>query len=173
MANANFSFAWQASLTEDSSILLTGGSLDAVKLTSFTTGTVIYRRITLAPYASAANVVKLWDYTQGDWSSFIVQVVDQAGYCVVAGLCDTFTAGVPTEAAERVQSVDVSCFQPFVLGPQAVRCHATLGTATGVDGSGIPTILTSGTTAAGKWVNMFARNASTTTATEIDVWITG
>jgi hypothetical protein len=76
MANANFSFAWQASLTEDSSILLTGGSLDAVKLTSFTTGTVIYRRITLAPYASAANVVKLWDYTQGDWSSFIVQVVD-------------------------------------------------------------------------------------------------
>lgn len=169
---ANFSFAWQASLSESSSILLTGGSLDAVKLTEFTTGTLIYRRVTLPAYADSSDVVKLWDYTQGDWSSFIVQVVDQEGYAVVAGQCDTFTAGAPTGAAARCQAFDLSCYQPLVLGPQAVRCHATLGTATGVSG-GIPTILTDASTAAGKWVSMYAKNASTTTATELDVWITG
>lgn len=169
---ANFSFAWQASLSESSSILLTGGSLDAVKLTEFTTGTLIYRRVTLPAYADSTDVVKLWDYTQGDWSSFIVQVVDQEGYAVVAGQCDTFTAGAPSGAAARCQAFDLSCYQPLVLGPQAVRCHATLGTATGVSG-GIPTILTDASTAAGKWSSMYAKNASTTTATELDVWITG
>ena len=169
---ANFQFAWQASLTENSSILVTAGSLDAVKLTEYTTGTILYRRVTLPAYADSSDVVKLWDYTQGDWSTMIVQVVDGAGYVLVAGQADTFTAGAPTGAAARCQCFDVSCYQPLVLGPQAVRCHATLATATGVSG-GVPTILTDASTAAGKWASMYVRNSSTTTATEIDVWILG
>jgi hypothetical protein len=169
---ANFQFAWQASLTENSSILVTAGSLDAVKLTEYTTGTILYRRVTLPAYADSSDVVKLWDYTQGDWSTFIVQVTDAAGYCVVAGQCDTFSAGAPTGSAARCQAFDLSCYQPLVLGPQAVRCHATLNTATGVSG-GVPTILTDGSTVAGKWASMYAKNASTTTATEVDVWVLG
>ncbi|NBW15907.1 MAG: hypothetical protein EBR82_48780 [Caulobacteraceae bacterium] len=170
---ASYEFAWQASLTDGSTILVTAGSLDAVKLTSFTTGTIIYRRVTLPAYASSANIVTLWDYTQGDWSTFIVQVTDAAGYCVIADRADIFTAGAPAGTAPRVQATDVSCFQPYVRGPNAVRCHATLSTATGVDGSGIPTILTDAGTAAGKYRAIYAKNASTTTATEIDVWILG
>ena len=169
---ANFSFAWQASLTDGSTILVTAGSLDAVKLTEYTTGTILYRRVTVPAYASSANVVKLWDYTQGDWSTMIVQVTDGEGYVLVAGQADTFTAGAPTGSAPRVQCFDLSCYQPLVLGPQAVRCHATLNTATGVSG-GVPTILTDAGTVAGKWASMYARNSSTTTATEIDVWIMG
>jgi hypothetical protein len=38
---------------------------------------------------------------------------------------------------------------------------------------GIPTILTDGSTVAGKWATMYAKNASTTTATEVDVWVLG
>jgi hypothetical protein len=169
---ANYQLSWQASLTDGSTILVTAGSLDAVKLTEFTTGTIIYRRVTVPAYSSSANVVKLWDYTQGDWSAAIVQVVDGEGYVLVAGQCDTFSSGAPTGSAARCQCFDVSCYQPLVIGPQAVRCHATLATATGVSG-GVPTILTDASTAAGKWVSLYVRNASTTTATEIDVWILG
>lgn len=171
---ATYSFAWQASLTDGAEIVETGGSLDAVKLTNFTYGTAIHRRMTIQKYETSANVYKLWDYTNGDWQAMIIQVLDQSGYVLVAGQADQFASGVPTGSAARVQQWDVSCYQPLVIGPNAVRCHATLTPdATGVNGSGIPNILISTTSVSGKYANIWIRNASTTTATEVDVWFLG
>jgi len=172
MATKDFQFAWQASLS-DGSTIQTAGSLETVKLAEYTTGTLIYRRVTLPAYADSSDVVKLWDYTQGDWSFFAFQIVGGEGYAIVAGQVDAFTAGAPAGTSARVQAFDVTCTHPLVLGPQAARVHVTLATATGVDGSGIPTILTNASTASGKWATLYAKNTSTTDAIEADLWIWG
>ena len=146
---------------------MTAGSLDAVKLTEYTTGTIIYRRVTVPAYASSANVVKLWDYTQGDWSTMIVQVVDGAGTFWSPG---RLTRSPGRAADERRGGVSAStCPATSRSFSARRRFGVTRHSQPRRGGGGVPTILTDASTAAGKWASMYVRNSSTTTATEIDV----
>ncbi len=75
----------------------------------------------------------------------------------------------PAGTHERVAQIDLTCTCPLVINTPLARVHPTLATAAGMSG-GYPHILWDVGTVEGRWYRAWARNQSTTTPIQVDVW---
>lgn len=116
-----------------------------------------------------------WSYTEGFYFDLLMfQSKGGAGVFELAILKDKPTSTTdltPAGAGYRaVASVRVSCHTPFVLNTAVAAVHPTLATAAGLDGSGIPAILTSASSEAGRIYGVWMANTSDTADLDVDVW---
>jgi hypothetical protein len=133
------------------------------------------RTLTKRSSAPMGTPVKLWGYEDGFYFDLLVfQVRGGSGVFELAWLKDKPTSSTdltPAGAGYRsTGSCRVSCHAPFVLNTAVAAVHPTLATAAGIDGDGIPAILTSASTEDGRIYGVWASNLSDTDDLIVDVW---
>lgn len=182
--SATFKFMWGMTYTRDGVTDAHGSLTDPVKEVTIP-GDYTHAKTLKLPKATSLPVVTpvmLWDYTQQQQFEALVFVLrGGAGYVELAWLVDKPVSASDlrpqsevspfTTTHRRVNCVDVTCDAPFVLNTDLARVHATLATATGLDGNGYPSIMTDASTVEGRVARVWAGNYATDADVYCDVFV--
>jgi hypothetical protein len=148
------------------------GSLESPVFDGTTPGT---GRLIATVTIPAGEKMMLWQYGDLGVEDFeLVAIrVKGTGYIYLAFLVDTPTSAsddTPSGTNPRWREVDVSCKIPFLLNTDAARVNPTVADEY-TETSGFPTIFDDAGTVEGKVYEIAAKNASTTDAVEVEVWV--
>lgn len=181
---ATLKYMWGITLTRDGRTESFGSLFSPVKEVTIP-GDYQHVKTLVLPKAGTLPVVApvmLWDWNQQIAFETLVFVLRGGhGYAEFSWLVDKpistsdlrpqseVTPFITTH--RRVNCVDVSCDAPFGFNSDLARVHATLATATGLDGNGFPSIMTSSDTEDGRIIRAWAGNYSTDADISADVYV--
>ncbi len=136
---------------------------------------MIPRRTLVAPYPAPT---RLWGFTERqDWTALTIEMAGtprRLGFIHLSMVYDAPVSAsdqTPSGAKRRVATWALSCNTPLILNTTVGLVHADPAVANGVDGSGVPLILTDTSSTLGRIYSIDALNLSTTQDVDVVVRI--